>query len=479
VGTAGINGSSVHGVPSQRGGFGHGTGGDGGHGGAGSGGGGTDVRIGAFGDDERVLAAGGGGGAGNGGPLLHGGNGGGLIGDKGGDGGGPVGSGVGGQGATQTTDGAARPHPAGTGAASLAGGTYFDPVIGRPNPGTGGSGGSGGGGGNGGGGGGGGYHGGSGGSGGGNPGGFYGAGGGGSGFATPSATGVTLIPGVNHGNGKVLVSFLFGTSTQLTANPPTPLFGHPVTLTATITPANPMAGPPSGTVTFSDGPTPLATVPLTGGQASVTTTKFQPGDHSITASYSGDQNLLPSATNEPTMVTVGFSQPCITTRRNGLTVPDGQSLCVGSGGSVAGRVTVAPGGALAVTGAQLTGPVAATGALAVSVCQSTVTGPVSIQATTGFVLIGFDADDPGTCSGNTIRGGLTLASNTGGLEASANTITGRVQIANNSGNGLLPEDAVPEFEANHVLGSLTCNGNTPTLTQPGNTVLGLRQGQCR
>lgn len=115
VGTAGINGSSQHGVFAQPGGFGHGTGGFGGHGGGGSGGGGTDVRVGAFGATDRVLIAGGGGGAGNGGPLLHGGNGGGLAGESGGQGGGPAGSGVAGSGATQTADGAGAPHPAGPG----------------------------------------------------------------------------------------------------------------------------------------------------------------------------------------------------------------------------------------------------------------------------------------------------------------------------------------------------------------------------
>ena len=98
VGKAGINGSSQRGTPAQAGGSGHGIGGFGGHGGAGSGGGGTDVRVGAFGANDRVLVAGGGGGAGNGGPMLHGGNGGGLAGEAGGDGGGPAGSGVAGAG---------------------------------------------------------------------------------------------------------------------------------------------------------------------------------------------------------------------------------------------------------------------------------------------------------------------------------------------------------------------------------------------
>ncbi|MBV9162299.1 MAG: hypothetical protein JO281_12270 [Pseudonocardiales bacterium] len=117
--------------------------------------------------------------------------------------------------------------------------------------------------------------------------------------------------------------------------------------------------------------------------------------------------------------------------------------------------------------------------MAISFCQSTFTGGASIQATTGYVLTGSESDDSGACANNTIRGSLTLASNTGGVEASANTITGLVQVTNDSGSGLLSEDTIPELEANHIDGLLPCTGNTPTLTQPGNTATGLRLGQCR
>lgn len=132
-----------------------------------------------------------------------------------------------------------------------------------------------------------------------------------------------------------------------------------------------------------------------------------------------------------------------------------------------------------MSGAGVTGSFSATGALAVSLCQSTITGPVSVQGTSGYALIGWDSDDPGNCAGNTINGATTLDANTGGLEASANTITGPVRVTNNSGSGLLPEDVAPEFEANHVNGPLACSGNKPTLDQAGNSVTGSRSGQCR
>ncbi len=478
VGAAGIPGTSRHGEFARPGGFGHGSGGGGAHGGGGSGGGGSDVRFAPFGRPDRVLVAGGGGGAGNGGPLLHGGDGGGLTGQDGGQGDGPVGSGIAGGGGTQSAPGSGSPNSAlgGPGAP----GSDIDPNTGQVNPGSGGTGGNGGGGGNGSGGGGGGYFGGGGGSGGGDPGNFYGAGGGGgSGYVTPAATGVSLVPGVNHGNGKAIVSFRYGTSIVLTPSTSIPLFGHAVTVTATADSANPAAGTPTGTVTFSDGATALATVPLSAGQASFSTSKLQPGSHLITASYSGESSFMPSITAGSADVTVGFSQPCVTGPRRGpLTVAAGQSLCIGPGGKQDGPVTVQPGGALAVSDAEITGPVSTSGALAVTVCQSTLTGPVTLRGSSGYVLIGADHDDATPCAGNTIGGPLTLEANTGGLETSANTIAGPARITRNSGSGLLPEDAVPEFEANHVTGPLACSDNEPTLYQRDNIVDGPLSGQC-
>ncbi|MFI5999373.1 Ig-like domain-containing protein [Streptomyces sp. NPDC051366] len=446
VGSLGSSGTSRHGEYARPGGTGHGAGGGGAHGGGGSGGGGSDVLAGSFGPTDRILVAGGGGGAGNGGPLLHGGNGGGPEAQDGGEGGGPAGSGAAGRGGTQTAHGARNPNSA-QGGPGVAGGD-IDPNTGQPNPGSGGPGGNGGQGGNGGGG----YFAGSGGSGGGNIGNLYGAGGGGgSSFAAPSATDVSLLQGVNRGNGKAVVSFRYGTTLSLTADTNTPLFGHAVTLTAAVDPANPTAGAPGGTVTFSEGTKQLATVPLTGGRAEFRTSALRPGAHPVTATYSGDPANAASATAGATDVTVGFSRPCITTAHGGpLTVATGESLCIAPGGSQTGPVTVRSGGALAVTDAELTGPVSADGALAVAFCGSKLTGPVTVGRTTGSVLIG--SDDPAAgCAGNTVRGPVSLNGNTGGVEFSANT----------------------------VVGPLRCDANVPAPQQGDNTVEGPRSGQCR
>ncbi|MFD7557726.1 Ig-like domain-containing protein [Streptomyces sp. NPDC059835] len=483
VGGVGSSGTARKGEFARPGGTGHGSGGGGSHGGGGSGGGGTDLRTGAFDGTDRVLVAGGGGGAGNGGPLLRGGHGGGPEADPG-QGSGLDGSGLAGGGGTQSAHGAGGPRNNTVGAPG-APGSDIDSWGSKPNPGSGGSGGNGGAGGSGGGGGGGGYFAGGGGSGGGRsgpgaPGNIPAAGGGGgSSYAAPTATGVSLLKGVNRGNGKAIVTFRYGASVTVAADTTEPLFGHEVAFTATVDSANPGAPAPTGKVVFSDGATRLASVPLDEGRAIFRTSAFQPGSHAITAAYEGDGSHTPATTAAPTGVTVGFSEPCITTAHVGaLTVAEGQALCIASGGSQTGPVTVRPGGSLAVSDARIAGPFSSEGAAALTVCRSGLTGPVTVKGSAGYVLFGSDRETA-ACAGNTVNGPLTFEGNTGGLAASATTVTGTVRIDGNSGSGLLPEDAVPAFRANRVTGPLRCEGNAPSLDHTGTQVQGPRTGQCR
>ena len=56
---------------------------------------------------------------------------------------------------------------------------------------------------------------------------------------------------------------------------------------------NSAGGTPVGTVTFADGTTPLATVPLDGsGQAALTISTLSLGSHAITATYNGGTDSL-------------------------------------------------------------------------------------------------------------------------------------------------------------------------------------------
>jgi hypothetical protein len=70
---------------------------------------------------------------------------------------------------------------------------------------------------------------------------------------------------------------------------------QPVTFTAVITPR--YGGQASGTVTFKDGTTTLGSPSVSGNIASLTTSTFVIGTHSITAIYSGDSNFRGSTSN--------------------------------------------------------------------------------------------------------------------------------------------------------------------------------------
>lgn len=69
-------------------------------------------------------------------------------------------------------------------------------------------------------------------------------------------------------------------------------------LTATVKPQKPGTHP-TGTVTFSDGGSPVATVPLTSkGQAKLAVRTLSPGTHPITATYDGDGNFTGSTSGD-------------------------------------------------------------------------------------------------------------------------------------------------------------------------------------
>jgi hypothetical protein len=88
------------------------------------------------------------------------------------------------------------------------------------------------------------------------------------------------------------------TSTTLTPSATSPFYGQTVSFTARVAVLPPSNGTPivpTQSVTFSDNGTPLATMQLVGGQAVFSTSKLAAGNHSITASYSGDVNFVGSS----------------------------------------------------------------------------------------------------------------------------------------------------------------------------------------
>ena len=152
--------------------------------------------------------------------------------------------------------------------------------------------------------------------------------------STPLATTVTMVA--------------MGTTTTLALSATNAVYGQPVTFTATVTPIAPTtATPGGGTITFLDGSTVLATLPLSGGGAACTTSSLAVGSHPLSAAYSGDGiNFLSSSSTGGSVV--------LTVNPDPLTVPP-QVIAVNSvqnmdsleaSGSV--QVTVGAGGQLTV-----------------------------------------------------------------------------------------------------------------------------------
>lgn len=91
-----------------------------------------------------------------------------------------------------------------------------------------------------------------------------------------------------------LVQFVHagGSITTLASSSNPSIAGQLVTYTATVAAAPPGSGTPTGMVTFQDGSTVLAQVPVNGsGVASFSTTKLEPGSHTLTATYASDTNF--------------------------------------------------------------------------------------------------------------------------------------------------------------------------------------------
>ena len=74
------------------------------------------------------------------------------------------------------------------------------------------------------------------------------------------------------------------------------LVGQPVVFTMQINAPSGVTVAATGSVTLADGGTTIGTAVLQNGIASITATFAEAGDHSISTSYSGDQNFQPSTT---------------------------------------------------------------------------------------------------------------------------------------------------------------------------------------
>ncbi len=118
-----------------------------------------------------------------------------------------------------------------------------------------------------------------------------------------------------------------GSTTSLTASPNPSTPGQSVAFTATVAATPPGTGTPTGQVTFQDGNTVLAQLPLnSSGIASFSTTSLALGSHTITAVYASDTNF--AASNGSTVQVVQSGNTPTTTTASSSPNPSvfGQSV---------------------------------------------------------------------------------------------------------------------------------------------------------
>ncbi|HLG16603.1 MAG TPA: choice-of-anchor B family protein [Blastocatellia bacterium] len=126
------------------------------------------------------------------------------------------------------------------------------------------------------------------------------------------------------------------TTTTLSSAPNPSLTGQSVTFTATVTSNPPGGGVPTGSVTFSEGATVLASgVAVNGaGQAAFSTATLAAGSHVITAAFSGTGNWLNSSGDNSTAPQVVNAQVTFTS----VAADDGWSVESSETSNVGGSI---------------------------------------------------------------------------------------------------------------------------------------------
>jgi hypothetical protein len=118
--------------------------------------------------------------------------------------------------------------------------------------------------------------------------------------------GVALLSnGCGGGSSKNVNKSPVASTTTLQSTPTSGVQATNFTFSATISGAG-SSSTPTGTVTFSDANSVLGTATITNGTASFATTSLALGAHSVVASYSGDNQFLPSASSSPVSADVQY-----------------------------------------------------------------------------------------------------------------------------------------------------------------------------
>ena len=120
---------------------------------------------------------------------------------------------------------------------------------------------------------------------------------------------------ITNQNGTLTLVVSYATTTTLTTSNQVAVPGEPVTFTATVSPASPGAGTPTGTVAFVGDGSLLGYVPLNAatGQAALTTSSLAFGTHTITAVFLSNSSFQNSTSTSLTQyVSAAGTNPTLT-----------------------------------------------------------------------------------------------------------------------------------------------------------------------
>ncbi len=306
-------------------------------------------------------------------------------------------------------------------------------------------------------------------------------------------------------NYTATANYTDSTTTTLASSPNPSYPGNPVSLTATVTPANPTADSatpntqtlatetsPNNRVNFYSCTSPSASScsassfvsgtitfnSATGYTASTTVSPSTPGTYYYEAIYpgAGTNGDFSASSSSIVTQTVQFSSACVSPPTSGANViltgtttgnyavPSGKSVWL-NGGTITGNVTVPANGSFAATKGTLKGNLSSSG------------GPVSLQGTT------VSGDVTSTGGGLAIGAGSVLSGNLtdsgAGSVCAVGTSSSPVQIANDVTVKNLPTSSVPNsFCALTLKGDLTYETNgAPVVVGgssacPGDTISG-------
>jgi uncharacterized delta-60 repeat protein len=120
----------------------------------------------------------------------------------------------------------------------------------------------------------------------------------------------------------IIPSQLLTTPITLTSAPNSSYFGQSVTFTASV------ATTATGTITFREGATVWATVPVAGGIATYVTSTLSIGDHIVTASYSGDATFQPATSGNYTHTVRAANYGQLAFSASNYIAPEGTSAVI-------------------------------------------------------------------------------------------------------------------------------------------------------